>query len=164
VRRGGVAILDTGPIWELVLYDAVKQLGFASLKRDLQYFVRPEAYENCGDFLSTFAGRITSASVVVELYGRIQRTRPKMGHPPLWELVYEEFRNMRMKEEVVKLLDLDVNLVAKYGPTDASLLEIARRNRAQEPVILTVDGDFHARCKKEQISSELLIEVCNPLS
>ena len=164
MRRGGVAILDTGPIWELVLYNAVKQLGFASLKGDLQYFVRPEAYENCGDFLSTFAGKTTSASVVVELYGRIQRTQPKKGHPQLWELVYEEFKNMRMGEEVVKLLEMDVNLVAKYGPTDASLLEIARRSRAQEAVILTVDGEFHARCKKERISSQLLIEVCNPLS
>lgn len=163
MRSSGMAILDTGPIWELVLYGAVKQLGFANLKGDLRYFLRPEAYQNCGDFLSTFAGKTTSASVVVELNGWIQRTRPKRGHPGLWELVYEEFRKMGMEEDVVKLLDMELDLVAKFGPTDVSLLEIARRNLTQRPVILTVDGALHAKCKKEQISSELLIEVCNPI-
>ena len=163
MRGTSMAILDTGPIWELVLYSAVKQLGFANLEGDLTYFVRPEVYQNCGDFLSTFAGKTTSASVVVELYGRIQRTQPKKGHPDLWELVYEEFRRMSMDEDIVKLLDMELDLVAKFGPTDVSLLEIARRNMTQAPVILTVDREFHARCKKEEVSSELRIEVCNPI-
>jgi len=161
VRRGGIAILDTGPIWELVLYNAVKQLGFASLEEDLAYFVNPQAYENCGIFLSTFARKTTSASVVAELYHRIRPTEAK-GHPKLWELVYEEFKNMRMDEDVVRLLDMEPNLVAKYGPTDVSLLEIARRNLGRGPVILTVDARFHMECKKTGTRSELLIEVCNP--
>jgi hypothetical protein len=154
--------MDTGPIWELVLYRAVKELGFTSLRRNLTYFVSPEAYENCGSFLSSFKRKTTSASVVAELYNFIRGTLPT-GQRQLWKQVYEEFENMDMDEDVVRLLGMDAELVTKYGPTDVSLLEIARRNLTQRPVILTLDNPFHAECKKAQISAELLIEVCNPI-
>jgi len=163
VDRRSILIVDTGPIWELVLYRAVKELGFANLKRDLTHFSSLKAYENCGNFLSAFGKKTTSASVVAELYHQIRETEQK-GRPQLWELVYEEFRNMSMDEDVVRLLDMEPDLIAKYGPIDVSLLEIARRNLGRRPVILTLDSHLHAECKKAQISAELLIEVCNPLS
>jgi hypothetical protein len=154
-------IVDTGPIWELVLYRAVKELSFASLGRDLKHFVSSEAYENCGSFLSSFKKRTTSAAVVAELYLKIRGTQQN-GHPQLWNLVYEEFRSMSMDEDVVKLLDMQADLVAKYGPTDVSLIEIARQNLDQKPVILTLDGRLRDACLKAQIRSDLLVEVCNP--
>jgi hypothetical protein len=153
--------MDTGPLWELVLYRAVNELRFASLERKLTYFTSLEAYENCGDFLSAFGKKTTSASVVAELYGMIRDTEAK-GHPQLWTLVYEEFRSMGMGEDVVGLLDMDLRLVARYGPTDVSLLEIARRNLRQSPVVLTLDSGLHGECWTAQISSELLREICNP--
>jgi hypothetical protein len=122
--------------------------------------VSPEAY---GSFLSSFKRKTTSASVVAELYNFIRGTLPA-GQRQLWKQVYEEFENMDMDEDIVKLLGMDADLVTKYGPTDVSLLEIARRNLTQRPVILTLDSLFHAECKKAQISSELLIEVCNPIN
>ena len=162
MNRRSILIMDTGPIWELVLYRAVKELGFANLRRDLRYFVSLEAYENCGSFLSAFGKKTTSASVVAELYGRIRGTEQK-GHPQLWELVYEEFRNMRMDEDIVRLLDMEPSLVAKCGPTDISLIEIARRYANQKPVILKLDGQLHAECTKAQIGSYSLSEACNSI-
>ena len=159
--RRSILIVDTGPIWELVLYGAINRLGFARLDRNLTHFVTPEAYENCGAFLSAFRKKITSASVVAELYHQIRKTEPR-GYTQLWKQVYEEFKNMGMDEDVVKLLAMDPDLVARYGPIDVSLLELARRNLNQAPVILTLDRQLHAECKKAQISSALLIEVCNP--
>jgi len=161
--RRGIVIVDTGPIWELVLYRAVKELGFASLRGKLTHFVSIEAYQNCGIFLSAFGKKTTSASVVAQLYNFIRGTVPT-GQRQLWEQLYEEFENMGMGEEVVKLLDMDPDLVTRYGPTDVSLLEIARRNLAQRPVIFTLDGELHAECKRSQINSQLLIEVCNPIT
>jgi hypothetical protein len=158
--RRSILIVDTGPIWELVLYRAVNELGFLGLKRNLTYFDSVEAYENCGSFLSSFGRKTTSASVVAELYHQIRDTESG-GHLHLWKQVYEEFENMGMEENVVKLLDMDPDLVTKYGPTDVSLLEIARRNVNQKPVILTLDTKLRSECVKAQIRSDLLIEVCN---
>jgi hypothetical protein len=78
-------------------------------------------------------------------------------------LVYEEFRNMSMDEDVVRLLDMQPDFVARYGPTDVSLIEMARQNVDQKPVILTLDSQLHAECIRAQIRSDLLIQVCNPL-
>ena len=155
-----IVILDTGPLWELVLYQAVTQLGFVSLRRNLTHFVSPEAYSNCGSFLAAFGQRVTSASVVAELYRHIRKTEPR-GHSQLWKQVYEEFERMGMDEHVVKLLEMAPDLVTLYGPTDASLIEIAQRNIRQTPVILTLDNRLHAECKRSQIRSDLLVQVCN---
>jgi hypothetical protein len=163
VQIPGILILDTGPIWELVLYNAVTQFRFASLRPSLTYFVSIEAYEHCGIFLASFRKKTTSASVVAQLYNFIRGTE-KSGQRRLWELVYEEFRRMDMDEDVVKLLDMDLDLMARYGPTDVSLIEIARRNRGQKPVILTLDSPLHVECTKAGINSALLIELCNPFS
>ena len=159
----GILILDTGPIWELVLYNAVTQFRFASLRPSLTHFVSIEAYEHCGTFLTSFRKKTTSASVVAQLYNFIRGT-DKRGQRQLWELVYEEFRRMDMDEDVVKLLDMDLDLIARYGPTDVSLIEIALRNFRQDPVILTLDSPLHSECTKARIRSRLLIDVCNPVS
>lgn len=159
--RASILVMDTGPIWELVLYRAVKELGFASLKRNLTHFVSSDAYDHCGSFLSSHRKKITSASVVAQLHRFIRETdRP--GQRQMWALVFEEFEKMDMDEDVVKLLDMDLDLITAHGPTDVSLIEIARRNLNQRPVILTLDRQLHAECRKAQISSALLIEVCNP--
>lgn len=163
MQSPGILILDTGPIWELVLYNAVTQFRFASLRPSLTHFVSIEAYEHCGTFLASFRKRTTSASVVAQLYNFIRHT-DKGGQRQLWELVYEEFRRMDMDEHVVKLLDMDLDLIARYGPTDVSLIEIAIRNFRQNPVILTLDSPLHSECGKARIRSRLLIEVCNPVS
>jgi hypothetical protein len=154
-------IVDTGPIWEIVLYRAVTELGFTGLSRNLTHFLSPEAYENCGSFLSAFGKKTTSASVVAEIYRQVQKTEPR-GHEQLWEQVYEEFERMGMAEDVVNLLDMDSDLVTHFGPTDVSLIEIARRNLDQKPVILTLDRRLHAECMRALVRSDLLIEVCNP--
>jgi hypothetical protein len=152
-------IIDTGPIRELITYHAVYGFGFNSLRPELKHLVSVEAYENCGRFLTSFRKRITSASVVAELYYWIRDT-DRTGQKRLWERAREEFENMGMEENVVRLLDMDLNLVAKYGPTDVSLIEIARQNRPQKPVILTLDNRLYAECWKAQIGSSLLGEVC----
>jgi hypothetical protein len=144
----GALIVDTGPIWELVLYQAVNRFGFLSLRPSLKVLATPGAYENCGVFLSSFGRKTTSASVVAELYRKIRDTE-RRGHLRLWQQV---------------LLDMDADLVARYGPTDVSLLEMARRHPRPRPIILTLDGNLYTECRKAQIACRLLVEICNPVS
>ena len=53
-----------------------------------------------------------------------------------------------MDEQVVRLLEMDIRLVASFGPMDASLIEIARRNVTLSPLVLTVDGPLHSECAR----------------
>jgi hypothetical protein len=152
-------ILDSGPIRELVLFHAVSEFRLENLRRSLQYIKDEESYGKCCEFIASFRQMTTtSASVVVELYHWIRKTEPH-GQSKLWSRVYDEFQNMGMAEEVVKLLDMDPNFVVRFGPVDGSLLELARRHAAQKPMILTTDSPLYAECKKGGLSVSHINEV-----
>ena len=141
-------ILDTGPIRELVLFHAVSEYGFEKLRRTLRFIKDEESYNRCSEFISSFRqATTTSASVVLELYNWIRETEDR-GQSKLWRRVYEEFQNMGMNEEVVRLLDMDVEFVLRFGPVDGGLLGLARRYAGRNPLILTTDSPLHGECKK----------------
>lgn len=140
-------ILDTGPIRELVLFHAVHHFRFQSLSSGLQFIRSSESYDQCGKFIGSFKRKTTSASVVAELHYWIRETE-RTGQERLWNRVYEEFREMGMDERVVKLLEMDIKLVARFGPMDVSLLEIARKNGVFRPLVLTVDGPLQRECER----------------
>src|ERR1700687_1501692 len=126
--RHRLLILDTGPIRELVLFHAVSEFRLENLRRSLRFIKDEETYRKCYLYIASFRQMTTtSASVVVELYHWIRETEP-YGRSKLWRRVYDEFQSMGMDEEVVRLLDMDVSFVMRFGPVDGSLLELARRH------------------------------------
>jgi hypothetical protein len=158
-RRHGLLILDTGPIRELVLFHAVSEFRLENLRRSLRFIKDDRSYKSCSEYVASFRQMTTtSASVVVELYHWIRETEP-YGQSKLWRRVYEEFQNMGMDEEVVKLLDMDASFVMRFGPVDGSLLELARRHTSRNPVILTADSPLYGECKKGGLSVSHIDEV-----
>jgi hypothetical protein len=68
---------------------------------------------------------------------------------------------MRIGEELIKLVEMEVDQVAKFGPVDVSLMEIARRHHDDSPLILTVDGQLQSKCASAGINTSRLIEVAS---
>ena len=66
---------------------------------------------------------------------------------------------MDMAEEMVKLLDMSQDLVAQYGPTDASLLTLAQKHFDVDPVILTIDHDLCSECWNNKIRAVQIYEI-----
>jgi hypothetical protein len=66
---------------------------------------------------------------------------------------------MRMDEKVVKLLQMDISLVARSGPVDVSILEIAKMNIDLSPLVLTVERDLHDECARAGLRVKYLIEL-----
>lgn len=157
-RRRELLILDTGPIRELVLFHAVDEYGFEGLRRSLEYIFNRDSYARCSKFIGSFRNKTTSASVVAELNYWIRDTE-RTGQERLWNRVHEEFREMRMDEQVVKLVDMDVRRVTTFGPVDVSLLEIARRNGNLSPLVLTLDGPLHSECQRAGFRVQLLKDL-----
>ncbi len=151
-------ILDSGPIRELVLFHAVEQLGFERLRRKLTCIIDHDRYVRCTKFIGSFRRKTTSASVVAELHHWIRDTE-RTGQEKLWKRTYEEFREMGMDEEVVKLLEMNIELVTRLGPMDVSLLDIARRNAGRGPLLLTVDGPLGRECVRAGINVRQLCDV-----
>src|SRR5208337_4766436 len=87
-HRRNLLILDTGPIRELVLFQAVDLYGFEGLRPNLQCIFDRDSYIRCTKFIRSFHKKTTSASVVAELNYWIRET-DRTGHEKLWHRVYE---------------------------------------------------------------------------
>jgi hypothetical protein len=157
-------ILDTGPIREMVTFHAVEQYRFERLRGDLQLIRDPQSYDECSRFIASFRRKTTSASVVVELHSWIRKTGPT-GQERLWNRVYEEFREMGMDEEVVRLVEMasagrmGLALLTRLGPVDVSLMELARLHAKEDPVLLTTDDPLCGECERAGLHASHLREV-----
>ncbi len=156
--RRELLILDTGPIREIILHHAVFHFGFEKLRRDLRWLATQASYDRCSRFVASFRRKMTSASVVSELDYWIRKTE-EQGQAKLWNRAYEEFRDMSLYEEAVQLVDVDVDMVTRFGPVDASLIELARRHQSESPVVLTVDSKLCGHCRKVSFGVRLMEEL-----
>ena len=101
---------------------------------------------------------MTSASVVSELNYWIRDTE-KHGQEKLWNRVYDEFRAMGMTEEMIPLVAMATEMVARFGPVDASLIELTNRHQSENPVLLTTDTKLCGQCRKAGFGVRLLQEL-----
>lgn len=156
--RRALLILDTGPIRELILNYAVFHFGFERLGSSLRWLTTQASYDRCSEFIASFQRKMTSASVVAELNLWIRDTE-KHGQARLWRQAYEEFRNMQTHEEVVPLEAMDIEMVTRFGPVDASLIGLASRHRREYPLVLTIESELRGQCMKAGFGVRLLQEV-----
>jgi hypothetical protein len=154
-----VLVFDTGPLWELILYSAVRPpLGFASLRSGLRYLQSDPMYQRLSEFVASFQRRTTTPHVVAEISSWIIRTERK-GQSAIWSLVYNEFQSMGMDESLLKLLEMPRALVAAIGAVDASILELGKGLEQPKPLVLSIDGALIAECRRAGISAKHLWEV-----
>jgi|SRR5208282_6107653 len=141
-----ILLLDTGPLRELVLYSAVENLGFASLKKEMQFLQTKNRYENLAGFISNFRQRKTTPHVVSEMSSWILRTF-ESGRANIWRLVFEEFTRMHMDEQTIELVRMPCESVIKLGATDTGLLEAASELGAWSTTVLSIDHALIAECR-----------------
>lgn len=153
-----VLIFDTGPLRELILYEAVHTLGFKRLATGLTYLRSDTDRDRLSQFISSFQSRTTTPQVVAEISDWIIRTISH-GRADFWTVVYREFRGMGMDERLIKLLEMPRDHVAKLGAVDTSLLTLGSSFEAGTPVVLSVDGSLVTKCKQAGVAALDLWEV-----
>ncbi len=153
-----ILILDTGPLWELVLYSAVHELGFIRLEPELRHLRNRASYQRLSTFIARFQRKTTSSYVVAEISAWVRRTE-KNGQANIWRLVYNEFASMGMDESVLKLLELPFEIVADKGAVDASVLELGLRLANQKAKVLTIDSSLLAECNRSGLDATDIWQV-----
>jgi hypothetical protein len=153
-----VLIFDTGPLWELVLYSAVRTLEFGSLEPELTYLRTHSAYQRLTDFVDFFPRKTTTSHVVAEISSKVIRTERK-GRSAIWGLVYGEFSSMRMDERLLKLLEMPQSRVADMGATDVGVLQLAMGFATQKAVVISIDEQLIAQCKTARVDAQHIRDV-----
>jgi len=151
-------IFDTGPLWEFILYQAVHNLRFHRLEPDLKYIQTTLQYARLSSFIDSFAKRTTTPQVVAEVSYWIEQTEGR-GRREIWGLVKDQFRNMKMDEDLVRLLDMPIETLHDFGVVDTSLLQLGLSLSYLRPTILTIDGPLLGKCNSERLVSVHLAAV-----
>lgn len=151
-------ILDTGPIREIVIHKAVFDLKFRSLSSSLTWLKTQDSYSHLSLFISRFRQKFVTCGTVVELHKFIQDT-PREGRRDLWGLVCDEFRAMDVNEQIIRLLNLKIENLARLGPVDTSVLELAHVHKAVSPVVLTIDSALQRECRQAGVHAKHLDDV-----
>lgn len=158
VSERGALVFDTGPLRELIAYSAVYRLRFQNLKSELAILRNAPTYRKFTDFIGRFPRRTTTPHVITEISLWIRRTEKK-GHSALWNLVYTEFKFMRMDEEILKLLDMPQELVSNIGAADASVLQAAAALVKVRPTVISIDSSLIEECRRAGVAAKDLWEV-----
>jgi len=92
----------------------------------------------------------TAFHVIAEVHG-LTRKKPDWTGPTresFWRFARTELSGMDLGEHPVTIVEMDLEDLARLGPTDASILILAIRLDA---VVLTEDGSLRERCSGKEI-------------
>jgi hypothetical protein len=151
-------VFDTGPLWELILYSAVRDLRFESLRPYLHHVTNDASYQRLTEFVTSYPRRTTTAHVIAEISSHIMRTN-HAGQSEIWGIVYREFSLMGMDEHLLKLLDMRQELVADIGAADASVLNLGKKFVHQNSLVLSIDSTLVKECKHAGVDAKHLTEI-----
>jgi hypothetical protein len=153
-----VLIFDTGPLRELILYEAVHTVGFKRLAPDLTHLRSDSHRDRLSQFVSGFPNRTTTPQVVAEISSWILRTIFQ-GRADVWSVVYREFQGMGIDERLIKLLEMPRNDVVELGAVDSSLLKLGSSYDPGATLVLSIDGSLIKKCNQSGVTAVHLREV-----
>lgn len=153
-----VLIFDTGPLRELVSYEAVHEFQFESLRNELHHLSTEFSYQRLTGFIGAFRIKTTTPHVVAEMCSWIRGTRPRRSST-IWEIVFRGFEAMGMDEGLVKLREMPQELVVEIGAADAGVLKHALSFPRSIPLVISIDRKLIEECKNTGVAAIGLWEV-----
>ena len=102
-----------------------------------------------------------SPHVIAEIQGLAKSRLGWYGErlASFWRFAQQELARLRLREHLVRIVEMDTEDLPSFGPTDTSLLAMAA---SAGSAVLTDEGNLRGRCDEKQIrvwgSSEILAE------
>lgn len=151
-------IVDTGPFFDFLLSEFwahyYKKIPYKRLRYIKNEILRRKLRNY---FYNTALS--TTPSVIVEIAYQIRGQRPKLEPKIIavfWKFVYNFFKNKKLDEDFISILNMSQEELAKFGPADASLIELARSTRMP---IFTADSPLFFYCRSIKISALFIYEL-----
>jgi len=93
---------------------------------------------------------LTSPHVIAEIHGLVQSRAGWRGArlSDFWLIAQEELRRLSLDERSIKLVNMNSENLAAFGPTDDSILQIAVQKHG---TVVTGDHGLRGRLKEKQI-------------
>ncbi len=162
-------LLDTGPLQEFFIHryerDSNRQwpdrtFQFQALRTQLDR-------DDFEKFVWASRGNLgTSSGVIAEVNRFVQRAE-NLCEPGVqrdlrhhfWRVVRATFRDLRMEERTVPVIEIAEQALFDHGPVDAALFELAKRAMAgSRVVLLTADRRLRELCLQHEVPAEYVTE------
>lgn len=154
MKKQEVLLLDTFPLVEYIFYCCWEQLPLPRwefIKKEIKILNS----KNIADFRKFLKARqlYTTSEVITELQGHQRKLKfqdEHRQHRQFWSLFLGEFTKNHIREKYIEITDVPVAVIGEFGPTDASLLEIAKKGKM---TILLKDRQFAGYCNQHGIKT-----------
>jgi hypothetical protein len=158
-------VLDSGPLQDFFLACYERETGNRWWDRahQLQCIRTEDDWGVLSSLLRQSCGRIhTSAGVVAEMqmcFRRVEKhelARSSGFVRQIWGTVQHQFREWRLVERSVRLVDMNLEDVVQLGPVDVGLIGLARQivSEGRHVIVLTNDRDLRGLCQRQEIRAE----------
>ena len=143
-------VIDSGPLFESLLWRFSESFDQPDLISRPQYLKTSDDRAALAWYLPLAKPIVTSPEVIAEIHGRVTREarlrQPRLGD--FWKFSQKELSQLGLAEELVKLVEMEPEILSRFGPTDTSLIRLGSQFRRP---VLTEDGPLGARCKQERL-------------
>lgn len=171
-------LLDTGPVFDYVLARFSEDTGRSDLLNDVRFLNTSARLAAFKRFLLDHSPSITVGSVVAEVNHVFRRHRQeakklKKSHglkkadgAPFWRLLTAEYVALTINEELLRVVELNVDVLDTLGPTDSAVVTLALRYLSQhrDVAVLTGDRRLYRRCRSMQVPAEYMEQTLTRLA
>ncbi len=151
-------IVDTGPLFDFLLWRFSVSFGMPTLLSKLRY-LRESFYKDSVQWYFSKAKPITTCpQVIAEIHHHAQELGGRiLGN--FWRFGQKELIELGLSEEMVKLEQMEGDTLSSFGPTDTALLHIAYLSSDPGQPIFTEDTRLAGECRKKQLKVLSIAEV-----
>ncbi len=144
-------IVDTNLLFDFLLWRFSDSLKILPLLAELKY-LKAAPYRASLQWYFKIAKPITTCpEVIAEIHGHAERT-PGLQLKNFWKFAQSELAELGLNEELIKVVDMDADILSTLGPTDTALLRLGMLYQTQKQPILTEDTKLAGHCRKRELS------------
>lgn len=146
-------IVDTGPLFDFLLWrfsDSIKNPRLSEAGRYLKSYSDKRSLQW---YFTVAKPIITCPQVIAEIHRHAQENKLRgLYLERFWRFAQSELKNLGLDENLIKLADMDSEILSALGPTNTALLQMACNSPDLSRPILTEDFRLAGQCRKREVS------------
>jgi rRNA-processing protein FCF1 len=154
-------IVDTGPLFDFLIWKFSETIGLKMEK--LKYLTSNQLLNATQWYLEVAKPILICPGVIAEING-LARSSAKLSNSQMgsfWTFSQKELLQLGIDEKMIKLVDMDPEILKSYWPIDTAIFHLAQRTENIGKPVFTADGRLRKLCIQKEIKVLGVYEVLN---
>lgn len=146
-------IVDTGPLFDFLIWKFSETAKLEYLIGKLSY-LKSDSLRRATQWYLGFANPILICPEVIAEINGLARSRAKLSNSQMglfWTFSQKELLELGIDEKMIKLMDMDSDILKSYWPIDTAIFHLAQREENIGKPVFTEDGRLRNFCVQKEI-------------